>query len=233
MSLLLRASGIGVSIAGRKVLRSAELRARAGEVTALLGRNGSGKTTLLRVASGLLRPDHGSVTFRDEASPSPRLPEMARRGLFHLPERGLLSAPVPLGDQLGAVAARSSGPPADAAVGRFRLEALTDSRPRELSGGERRRAELALAWLRRPRCLLADEPFLGIAPRDRALASATLTELAGEGCAVVATGHQVRELMTAADRVTWLHAGATRELGPPGEAARHEAFRRGYLGPRA
>lgn len=230
MSRVLEATGVGVAFGNERVLTSAGLRVEEGEVTALLGRNGAGKTTLLRVAGGRLRPDHGAVLFRGEASPSPRLAGMARRGLFFLPERGLLSAPVPLVAQLRAVAKRWSGRDPGEAAERFRLEELLDRRPRELSGGERRRAELATAWIRRPACLLADEPFLGIAPRDRALVSETLRGLAADGCGVVVTGHERQDLLEAADRVLWLRAGTTRELGTPAEAARHPEFVRGWLG---
>lgn len=230
MSRLLEATGVGVSFGAERALTSAGLWVEEGEVTALLGRNGAGKTTLLRVAAGRLRPDHGSVIFRGEASPAPGLAAMARGGLFFLPERDLLSAPAPVGAQLGALARRTGGRNPAEAAGRFRLEELTDLRPRELSGGERRRAEMAAAWLRRPACLLADEPFLGIAPRDRSLVADTLEELAADGCGVVVTGHEKRDLLETADRVIWIRAGTTRELGTPPEAVDHPEFARGWLG---
>ena len=113
---------------------------------------------------------------------------------------------------------------------RPRLHRL-DARPPELSGGERRRAELAIARARRPRCLLADEPFAGITPGDAEAVAAALVRLADSGCAVLATGHEVPQLMTIASSVVWMTAGTTHWLGPPGEAARHEQFRREYLGP--
>lgn len=232
MSPVLRASGIGISFGATRVLTSAGLWVGEGTVTALMGRNGAGKTTLLRVAAGLLRPDQGTVVFRDEAVLSPKLSVMGRRGLFYLPERGLLAAPVPLGRQIEAVASRYGGRDSDTAVDRFRLAGLLDHRPRALSGGERRRAELALAWVRRPVCLLADEPFRGIAPRDRALVAETLVELAEDGCGVSATGHEVEDLLEVADEVIWMRSGTTRGLGRPAEAVEDPAFVRGYLGGR-
>ena len=113
------------------------------------------------------------------------------------------------------------------------VAALADRLPPSLSGGELRRAELAAAVVRRPRCLLADEPFRGVAPRDAEALVGVLRRLARDGCAVVATGHEVPTLFDAADHVTWCTGGMTYDLGPPDAARAHHEFRRGYLGPRA
>jgi ABC-type branched-subunit amino acid transport system ATPase component len=86
--------------------------------------------------------------------------------------------------------------------------------------------------LREPRCLIADEPFFGIAPRDAERISASLRAMARAGCAVLITGHEVETLFETADAVIWLTAGTTHELGDPARARRHDQFRREYLGPR-
>ena len=103
-----------------------------------------------------------------------------------------------------------------------------DVRPSSLSGGELRRAELALALARRPRCLLADEPFRGIAPVDHDLLSDIFRGMAAEGCAVVVTGHEVATLLALAHHVTWCVSATTYELGSPEAAMKHEAFQREY-----
>ena len=120
---------------------------------------------------------------------------------------------------------------ADRALATLRLEERLDQRPAELSGGERRRAELALAMMRRPRCLLADEPFAGINPSDGEVLAAALREMAREGCAIVVTGHEVPQLLALADSVVWMVAGTTHGLGSAAEAVSHSQFRREYLGP--
>ena len=107
---------------------------------------------------------------------------------------------------------------------------LLDRRPYELSGGERRRLEIAAILVRRPRCVLADEPFRGVAPKDAEVMTRVLKDIAAAGTAVVVTGHEVPTLLAAADHVTWCTAGTTYELGSPAAAVLHESFRREYLG---
>ena len=115
---------------------------------------------------------------------------------------------------------------------RMGIAHLMRQRPFQISSGERRRAELALALLRGPRCLLADEPFAGITPADRAAVAGALRELAGQGSAVVVTGHDITDLLAVADNVTWMVAGTTHQLGTAEEARGHDQFVREYLGPR-
>lgn len=228
---VLRAESIAVSYGEQRVLTSATLRAEAGVVTALLGSNGSGKSTLLRVASGILLPRNGVVHFKGIPCLHPRLPALARRGLFFMPDRDLLSASLSIEQQFQLVA-RTTGHRVDPGV--LALAAPDDIWRRhswQLSGGERRLVELALAWLRAPDCLLADEPLRSMAPLELESALALLGRLADRGCAVVLTGHELTPIFSAADRVVWCTSGTTYELGPPTDALRNTEFRRSYLGP--
>ncbi len=204
-------------------------------MTALLGRNGSGKSTLLRIAAGLIEADSGAVHYLGAAYERPYLPRLARRGLFLLTDRGMLSTSFTIGAQLGFVARRFRAGETEVDVVREAAEAagVTDrlnARPWQLSGGEYRRAELALAFARRPLCLLADEPFRGIAPLDSEALSALFRRIAASGCAVCVTGHEVWTLLGVADRVAWCTDGTTYELGAPEHAQTHERFRAAYLG---
>jgi len=113
------------------------------------------------------------------------------------------------------------------------VEALLDSRPGRMSGGKRRRAEIWLAVAAASTCLIADEPFLGIAPADRDKVAEALRSLAATGAAILVTGHEVEDLFDLADEVIWMVAGTTHGLGTPDEAARHAQFRLEYLGTRA
>lgn len=214
----------------RVVLAGAWLEARPGRVTALLGRNGAGKTTLLHAMAGLRAADQGSLRWEGEAILRPRYPLLARRGLWALlADRTALAESMTLGAQLRMVAARFGGD-AEGAAARFGVAARMGDRPASLSGGERRRAELALAWARRPRCLLADEPFRGLNPADADRLADDLRALAAAGAAVVVTGHELTYVRRAADDVVWLTDGGTRYFATPARAFDDGTFRRDFLG---
>jgi len=227
---VLAADSIGKSFGRRTVLTAASLWARSGRITALLGRNGCGKTTLLRIAAGWLRPDYGLVVFHGRRFLRARLATLARLGLFYLPERSLLHTTRTVRQHLAALARSFPGAPVDEAVAMFHLADLLDRKPPTLSGGERRRAELALALARRPDCLLADEPFRDLAPHDRELVAGSLRGMAARGTAIVATGHEVVELLDVSDEVLWMTAGTTHPLGGPADARANFAFMQEYLG---
>ncbi|HET8654495.1 MAG TPA: ATP-binding cassette domain-containing protein [Longimicrobiaceae bacterium] len=233
MPPIFAADSIGKSFGDRTVLKAASVWAAEGRITALFGRNGCGKSTLLRIGAGLMRADHGVVLFRGRAYLRPRLRELAARGLFYLPDRELLSPRQTVREQIRAVEWRFGRGRTEGILDRLGLRQRLDQPAVELSGGERRRAEIAVAWIRAPRCLLADEPFAGINPSDAAVLADAFRELAREGCALVITGHEVPEVMDVADEVVWMVAGTTHGIGTPAEASRHDRFRREYLGPAA
>lgn len=227
---LFAADSIGKSFGSRTILKAASVWARAGRITVLFGRNGCGKSTLLRIGAGQLRPDHGVVLFDGRAYLRPRLPELASRGLFYLPDRDLLSGRLTVREQIRAVEWRFGGSRTAGILERLGIGRLLGQTPVELSGGERRRAEIAAAWIRAPRCLLADEPFAGINPSDAEVIAEAFRGMAREGCAIVITGHEVRQLLDTADDIVWMAAGTTHGMGTPEEAVRHQQFRREYLG---
>ena len=230
---LLVADCIGKRFGDRAVLSAATLRAVPGQVRAMVGRNGAGKSTLLRIAAGAVSPDTGAVHFEGKVRLSVRLAWLARRGVFYLPDHDLLSASFTVREQLEMIRNRYPGGEIELALETTGVAAASDRRPHLLSGGERRRAELAAVLVRRPRCLLADEPFRGIDPRDAEVVAAVLRRVAADGSAVVVTGHEVHTLLGVADHVTWCTSGTTYELGPPNAARHDERFCREYLGPRA
>lgn len=238
MNVVLEADGLGRSFGREEVLKSASFRAVAGRITALLGRNGSGKTTMLRIAAGRLRADYGRVLFRGRYVGRPRLSRLAREGLMLSPQGTLLTPHFRIREHLDAVRgiADAEWPGGLEEAGyvseRMRLEEFLDRRPPGLSGGEKQRAALAMALLRRPRCLLSDEPFAGISPVDRSLVAEGLSRLRDLGVAIVVTGHDVEDIFAVADEVIWVVAGTSHWLGAPDEARAHAQFRREYLGPR-
>jgi ABC-type multidrug transport system ATPase subunit len=229
---ILVADCVGKRFGDRWVLRSASLRAQPGELRALVGRNGAGKSTLLRIAAGLLIPDSGTVHYDARPRIPARLSALAREGLFLLPDHDQLSSAFTLRVHLDFVRPRSARPDETEIIETLGLARHLGAKPHELSSGERRRAELAVAWIRRPRCLLADEPLRNIAPIDGELVLQVLRRMAVEGCAVIVTGHEVSALMAAVHHVTWCTDGSTYELGPPFMARNDDRFRTMYLGTR-
>ncbi len=230
---VLVADCVAKTFQGRRVLSAGSLRVVPGQFRALFGRNGAGKSTLLKIAVGWHQPDSGTVFFQGEAIERATLPGLARRGLCYMPDEGLLAPLQRVGRQIDCFARQFPGGNVAAAVERVRIQDLLDRRPVSLSGGERRRVDLAAALVRRPRCLVADEPYRGISPLDAELLTGVFRELADAGCAVLATGHETPILLEAADHITWCTDGTTYELGRPAQAEANERFRREYLGPRA
>jgi lipopolysaccharide export system ATP-binding protein len=226
------ADSFGKAFWGKPVLKSATLWARPGAVTVLLGRNGSGKTVLIKCALGIIRADRGVVHFTGKTFLRPRLHQLARRGLFYVPDYDLLSRRLRIGAQLDLMASRFRQPARGNWVERLGVADLLDRYPHQVSGGERRRAELAMAMVRRPACLLADEPLGEIEPKDRPTVGEALRELAAAGCAVAITGHEVEDLLRIGDEIIWMVAGTTHGLGTPEEAKGHLQFRSDYLGSR-
>jgi ABC-type multidrug transport system ATPase subunit len=229
----LAAESVGKSFGTRQVLNSASLWVYPGSVTALVGRNGQGKSTLFKIAAGLMRPDYGIIRMEEERFVRARQPDMARRGVFFLPERSLLCRSFTLRDHLRATEYHFGSDNIDRAVQLLRIGDFLDRLPHMLSGGERRRAELAMAVARGPSCLLADEPFLGVEPKDSELLTELFRNLSRDGCAVAITGHEVQALFETADDVLWMTGGTTHPLGTPAEARKHDQFVREYLGTEA
>jgi ABC-type multidrug transport system ATPase subunit len=194
MTSVLVADSIVKSYGARRVLSSATLRAEAGQFRVLFGRNGVGKSTLLKIAAGRVTPDGGVVHFAGRAWLSAHLATLAQQGLFYLPDHDLFSRAFTVRTQLEMLRKRYAGAAVDDAAERVGVRDRIDARPQQLSGGELRRAELAAVLVRRPTCLLADEPYRGIAPRDAEVLTDVLRALAADGTAVVITGHEVRTL---------------------------------------
>jgi ABC-type multidrug transport system ATPase subunit len=227
---LLLAECVSKRFDGRSVLSAGSLRAVPRQVRALLGRNGAGKSTLLKIAAGLLAADGGVVMWDGRALERPALAGMARRGMFFLPDRDLLTGRLCVRAQLEMFRRQFDGADVSAAARRVGILHVLDASPARLSSGERRRAELACVLVRRPRCLLADEPYRGLSPRDAEVVTEVLREVAALGSAVVFTGHEVTTFLDQTDHVTWCTSGTTYELGPPAVASTDPRFKVQFLG---
>ena len=204
---------VGKSYGKRQILSAVSLRVAPGEVRVLFGGNGSGKSTLLKLAAGRIPPDSGTVELFGQSPAFLSLSSLAARGLFYLPDRSLFSPAFTVRQQLAMLREQFGGEDVQQVAERMQLAARLDQRPHELSQGELRRAEFAGAMVRRPLCLLADEPLRGVSPLDAEILVWSLRSLALAGCAVVVTGHDVPMLGEVADQITWCIGGTTRESG--------------------
>jgi len=227
---VLRAEGIGKSFGRVEVLKSASLWGEAGKITTLLGRNGAGKTTLMKIAAGVLRADYGVVSLFGDVRENQSLPRLARSGLMYVPQAQLVSPVYRVRDHLRALATTFGSAGVDDAISEMRIEALLDRRVGSLSGGERMRVSLALAFARAPKVLIVDEPLVRLSPHNQEALGNSLRTLAERGAAVIASGHDARVLLSISDAILWCVAGTTHHLGTPADALAHSQFRREYLG---
>ncbi|HLM67333.1 MAG TPA: ATP-binding cassette domain-containing protein [Longimicrobium sp.] len=230
MERLFAADSIHKAYGARTVLTTASVWASPGVVTVVFGRNGCGKSTLLKIGAGVIGADRGVVLFRGAAYLRPRLHRLAARGLFYLPDAGLLVPRMTLGEHLRVIQRRFGATLHADDAADLDVAPLLDRPVREYSGGEMRRAEVAVAVARNPVCLLADEPLAEIAPADGERLARVLRRLAARGCALVVTGHEVPALLHLADEVVWMTSGTTHGLGTAAQASTHDQFRREYLG---
>jgi ABC-type multidrug transport system ATPase subunit len=221
--------GVWKQFGGRDVLRNASVWAYPGAVTVLFGRNGEGKSTLLRCGLGLIRKDNGVTMLGNRRFYRPSLPTLALQGLFFLPDRDLFSPALSIGRHLAALGRRFPEARPERLADVLHDTELLERRSHELSGGERRRAELGFAAARGPTVLLADEPLRGLSPLDAQAIADHLRALARDGCAILVTGHEARALLDIADHVVWMTGGTTHHLGTRDEALAHDQFCFGYL----
>jgi lipopolysaccharide export system ATP-binding protein len=234
---LLVGSDLWKSFRKRTVVRGVSVRLQGGEIVGLLGPNGAGKTTTFRCMTGLERPERGRVLL--DGADLTRLPmdARARRGLGYLPQEPTVFRRLSVEDNLRAVLEITSLPRperaarAAALLEEFGLAHLARARGETLSGGERRRLEIARALCTEPRFLLLDEPFTGLDPIAVEEVQRLLVPLARErGIGLLITDHAAREILGLCDRVYLLHDGEIACEGTAAEVAASPFAREVYLG---
>jgi ABC-type multidrug transport system ATPase subunit len=225
MSAVLIVDSVARSYNGTGVLKGASLRAVPGELRALVGMKGSGKTTLMKIGAGIIAPDSGSVYFTGQTYQNMLPGHIASLGLFYIPDKNLLSNAWPVRVQLEMIREQFDGRKSAEALDLVGIAEHADKIPGSLTPVQRRRADIAAAIVRRPRCVLIDDPYRGIESSDATDLTRLFRELAASGAAVVVSGSVAPELLASADRVTWCTGGRTQEMGPPRSAARSAQFR--------
>ena len=235
---LLAAEGLVKSYRRRRVVDEVSFHVHPGEVVGLLGPNGAGKTTSFNMVVGLVAPDAGRVRLGDQELTRLPMHRRARRGVGYLPQEASIFRKLTVRQNFTAVLeALGTGRAererrADELLAEFRLEKVAGSKGETLSGGERRRAEVARSLLAGPRFILFDEPFAGVDPIAVGELQRLIGALKQKGIGVLLTDHNVREALGICDRAYILSAGRILEEGTPAEIAGSVRARAVYLGER-
>ncbi len=222
---------------GKKVvIRDVSLSLHPGEVVALLGPNGCGKTTCFYCIAGIVRHEGGAVQIDGQDATGLPLYRRARLGLGYLPQEMSIFRGLSVAQNIMAVLEvverdrQTRDNRLRALLQEFSIEHLRDSPALALSGGERRRVEIARALAANPRYVLLDEPFAGVDPIAVGEIRALVAELKTRGLGVLITDHNVRETLAIVDRAYILHDGGVLMEGAPAEVVADEEVRRVYLG---
>ena len=232
----LLALGLAKSFGRKSVVRDVSIAVRRGEAVGLLGPNGAGKTTVFTMIMGLVRPDKGRILL--DGQPITHLPlfQRGRLGIGYLPQepsifRGLSVSGNILAILEGHVRSRSERKARlEQLLEEFAITHLARSSALALSGGERRRVEIARALAADPVFMLLDEPFAGVDPIAVAEVKGLVRQLTRSGIGVLITDHSVRETLSLVDRAYLIHDGAVMIQGRPDTIANDPEARRVYLG---
>jgi lipopolysaccharide export system ATP-binding protein len=232
----LRIDKLRKSFRRKVVIRDVTMRLGRGEVVALLGPNGSGKTTTFYAVAGLVFPEAGTVTIDGQNATNLPMYRRARLGIGYLPQemsifRGLsveanISAVLDISQRDG----HKRRERLEELLSDFSIEHLRRAPALALSGGERRRVEIARCLAADPKYLLLDEPFAGVDPISVGDIRHLVGDLKKRGIGVLITDHNVRETLEIVDRAYILHDGQVLMSGTPGEVVENENVRRVYLG---
>jgi lipopolysaccharide export system ATP-binding protein len=238
----LEASGLRKAYGSRTVVKNVHLAVAAGEVVGLLGPNGAGKTTTFYMVVGLVRCDAGEIHIDGVAVHRKPIHQRSRLGLSYLPQEASIFRKLTVEENIRAVLELQIGPNGrplpesdiqtllDGLLNDLSLTGLRDSPAPALSGGERRRVEIARALATQPRFILLDEPFAGVDPIAVIEIQRIIGFLKGRGIGVLITDHNVREMLGICDRAYIISEGNVLAEGTPAQIIENPDVRRVYLG---
>ncbi len=232
------ARGVGKTYKKRPVVRNVSVQVRRGEAVGLLGPNGAGKTTTFYMIVGLVRPDTGSITLDGADLTLQPMYRRARMGIGYLPQEASVFRGLNVEQNVMAALEVVERDPekravaCDALLAEFGIGHLRRTPALALSGGERRRVEIARALATRPSYILLDEPLAGIDPIAVGEIRDMVSHLKHRGLGVLITDHNVRETLEIIDRAYIMHDGQVLMEGAPREVVAHADVRRVYLGER-
>ncbi len=232
----LSAEGLIKTYAGRAVVKGVTLEIGAGEIVGLLGPNGAGKTTTFSIVVGLVQPDAGTVRLGNRDLTDLPMYRRARAGISYLPQEPSVFRKMTVEENLLAILETldltrgEQQERADRLLTDFGLDTLRAHRAYTLSGGERRRVEIARSLVLEPEFLLLDEPFAGIDPLAVLEIQAISRRLASSGIGVLVTDHNVRETLSIVDRAYIINAGEILRAGTPLALSSDATVKKIYLG---
>ena len=227
---------IGKSFKRRPVVRGVSLSVRRGEAVGLLGPNGAGKTTVFYIITGLIAADYGTIELNGRDVTHLPMYQRARLGIGYLPQEASIFRGLTVENNIRAVLELTEGDKArregilNGLLDEFAISHLRHTPAVALSGGERRRVEIARALATRPAFMLLDEPFAGIDPIAIGDIRDLVRHLTDRGIGVLITDHNVRETLELIDRALIIHEGQVLMEGTPEEIVANEDVRRLYLG---
>ncbi|MDZ4759706.1 MAG: LPS export ABC transporter ATP-binding protein [Alphaproteobacteria bacterium] len=234
----LKASNLAKAFKGRQVVKDVSLQLRRGEIAGLLGPNGAGKTTCFYMMMGLIGADSGRVTIDGEDVTGLPMYQRARLGIGYLPQENSIFRGMSVYENVMSVAELTEKTRSkrkeltETLLDELQISHLGKQNANSLSGGERRRVEIARALASRPNFMLLDEPFTGIDPLAISDISDLVRYLKSRGLGVLITDHQVRETLEIVDRASIIYDGTVLFEGRPAEVLSNEDVRRVYLGSR-
>jgi len=234
--LKLQAADLSKSYRGRKVVNDVNLEIRQGEVVGLLGPNGAGKTTTFYILVGLARPDYGRVLLDGEDITDLPMYLRARSGISYLPQEPSVFRKLTVEENLLAVletlplTSEQRRDRVEELLAKMGLEGVRYSQAYVLSGGERRRLEIARSLVLSPSFILLDEPFSGIDPLTVVDIQKIISDLSASAIGVLVTDHNVRETLAVTDRAYIINDGKILYAGTPANLAANAEVRRVYLG---
>ncbi|MDH5580272.1 MAG: LPS export ABC transporter ATP-binding protein [Bdellovibrionales bacterium] len=232
----LKAHNLNKSYNGRAVVENLSLDVSLGEVVGLLGPNGAGKTTCFYMIVGLVKTEKGSIHLGQENVTSNPIHQRALKGIGYLPQEASIFRDLTVEENIFSVLENRSLPLSkkrnllENLIHDFGLDHLKKSKGSELSGGERRRVEIARALALEPKFILLDEPFAGVDPIAVGDIQSIIKGLKGRNIGVLITDHNVRETLNIVDRAYIMNRGNLLVKGSPDEIIRDEKAKKFYLG---
>ena len=234
--MILKANNLIKSYSGKSVVNDVSLNLKQGEIVGLLGPNGAGKTTSFYMIVGLIKPNSGSIYLDDKEITTFPMYKRAQNGIGYLAQESSVFRKMSVEDNIHSVLEMTNLPKkeqikkVESLLDEFGLQAIRKSRGDLLSGGERRRTEIARALATNPSFILLDEPFAGVDPLAVEDIQKIVRDLTKRNIGILITDHNVQETLAITDRTYLMFEGSILKDGKPEELANDELVRKVYLG---